>query len=54
LPGLILELQVRNIKWGATKISLSKEDITIDEPTKGKVVTEEEYKTIVIKGSPTF
>ena len=54
LPGLILELQVRHIKWDATKISLSKEDITIDEPTKGKVVTEEEYKTIVIKGSPTF
>ncbi|MFD2908522.1 GLPGLI family protein [Flavobacterium ardleyense] len=54
LPGLILELQVRHIKWGATKISLSTENKIIDEPTKGKVVTEEEYKNIVIKGSPTF
>ena len=53
LPGLILELQVRHIKWGATKILLSKEIKTIDAPTKGKVVTEEEYIDIIMK-PPTF
>ena len=53
LPGLILELQVRHIKWGATKIFLSKEIKTIDAPTKGKVVTEEEYIDIIMK-PPTF
>ena len=54
LPGLILELQVRHIKWGATKISLSKENNIINEPTKGKFVTEQEYKNIVTKGYPTL
>jgi GLPGLI family protein len=43
LPGLILELQVRNITWGAAKIELSKEDTVIARPTKGKLITEEEY-----------
>ena len=43
LPGLILELQVRNITWGASKIELSKEDTVIARPTKGKLITEEEY-----------
>ncbi len=47
LPGLILELQVRNITWGATKIELSNESIIIDKPSKGKLITEEEFKKIV-------
>lgn len=53
LPGLILELQVRNITWGASKIELSKEDKIINKPTKGKLITEEEYKKI-ISSTPMF
>lgn len=47
LPGLILELQVRNITWGATKIELSKEDKAIEKPTKGKLITIEEYNKLM-------
>lgn len=47
LPGLILELQVRNITWGATKIELSKENKNIEKPKKGKLITEEEFKKII-------
>ena len=47
LPGLILELQVRNITWGATKIELSNEDTFIEKPSKGKLITEEEYNKII-------
>lgn len=47
LPGLILELQVRNITWGATKIELSKENKIIEKPKKGKLITEEEFKKII-------
>ena len=47
LPGLILELQVRNITWGATKIELSNENKNIEKPTKGKLITEEEYKKLL-------
>jgi GLPGLI family protein len=52
LPGLILELQVRNITWGASKIELSKEDKIIEKPTKGKLITEEEYIKMI--SSPTL
>jgi GLPGLI family protein len=52
LPGLILELQVRNITWGASKIELSKEDKIIEKPTKGKLITEEEYLKMI--SSPTL
>ena len=47
LPGLILELQVRNITWGATKIELRKENKIIEKPKKGKLITEEEFKKII-------
>jgi GLPGLI family protein len=53
LPGLILELQVRNITWGATKIELSNEDKIIEKPTKGKLITEDEYKKM-ISSPPLF
>ena len=53
LPGLILELQVRNITWGASKIELSKEDTIIEKPTKGKLITEEEYKKL-LSAPPSF
>ncbi len=45
LPGLILEIQLKRIKFIATKIVLNpKNKITINKPTKGKRVTEEEAK----------
>ncbi len=47
LPGLILELQVRNITWGAKKIELSNEEKSIEKPTKGKLITEDEYKKMI-------
>lgn len=49
LPGLILELEVRNYKYYATKINLNpKEKIQITKPTKGKKVTQEEFYDIAI------
>lgn len=53
LPGLILELQVRNITWGATKIELSNVESIIEKPTKGKLITEEEYKKM-LSSPPLF
>lgn len=53
LPGLILELQVRNITWGASKIELSKEDKIIEKPTKGKLISEEEYSKM-LSSPPLF
>jgi GLPGLI family protein len=53
LPGLILELQVRNITWGAKKIELSNEEKSIEKPTKGKLITEEEYKKM-LSSPPLF
>ena len=53
LPGLILELQVRNITWGATKIELSKDDKIIEKPTKGKLLSEEAYLKM-ISSPPSF
>ena len=53
LPGLILELQVRNITWGATKIELSKDDKIIEKPTKGKLLSEEAYLKM-ISTPPSF
>lgn len=47
LPGLILELQIRNITWGATNIELSNEDAVIAKPSKGKLITEEEYNKMI-------
>ncbi|TXI67991.1 MAG: GLPGLI family protein [Flavobacterium sp.] len=51
LPGLILELQERNLIYGAFKIDLKKENDIIAEPKKGKVLTEEEYNKIISKPS---
>jgi GLPGLI family protein len=53
LPGLILELHVRNISWGATKIEISSENKIIEKPTKGKIITEEEFEKI-LKSPPVF
>lgn len=48
LPGLILELNVYRTTILCSKIVMNPEDpIEIKAPTKGKVVTREEYQTIV-------
>ena len=47
LPGLIMELQDRNIIIGATKIELKTKDTKIEMPKKGKLISEEEYKKLI-------
>jgi len=50
LPGLILELNEGKTQLLCTKIVLnSKEKLNIDEPTKGKVVTQNEFDEITQK-----
>ena len=50
LPGLILEVSVRDTKIMCTKIVMNpKEKTELKEPTKGKIVTQEEYDKIVVK-----
>jgi len=50
LPGLILEISYRETKIMCTKIVLNpKEKNEIKEPSKGKIVTQEEYNEIVTK-----
>ncbi|MHA1678776.1 MAG: GLPGLI family protein [Promethearchaeota archaeon] len=50
LPGLILEVSVRDTKIMCTKIVLNpKEKTELKEPKKGKIVTQEEYDEIVAK-----
>ncbi len=50
LPGLILEVSARDTKIMCTKIVMnSKEKVELKEPTKGKIVTQQEYDEIVIK-----
>lgn len=47
LPGLIIELTVRDIKYSIKKVILNpKKKIVIKKPTKGKLVTEEEFNAI--------
>jgi GLPGLI family protein len=48
LPGLILEIDAGDTKILCTKIEINpKEREIIEEPSKGKVVTQEEYDTII-------
>ncbi len=50
LPGLILEVSARDTKVMCTKIVMNpKEKSEIKEPTKGKLVTQEEYDEMVVK-----
>lgn len=50
LPGLILELQDGNLKFLCTKIVLNPEEkVVITKPTKGKKVSQKEFKAIVDK-----
>jgi GLPGLI family protein len=43
LPGLILELQNRNVIFGVMKINLNSEKGIITLPTNGKIVTDKQY-----------
>lgn len=55
LPGLIVELQVQNFNYFMTKITLNpKKKIEIKKPTKGKLVTEEEFNTIGAEAMGNF
>jgi GLPGLI family protein len=47
LPGLIMELQDRNIVIGVTKIELKTKSAVITKPNKGKIVTYEEYNKLI-------
>ena len=50
LPGLILELQVRNVVFGAKSIVFnSSEKLEIIKPTKGKMISYEDYNKEVAK-----
>ena len=49
LPGLILELQEKNIIFGAKKITLNPANVIIVKPTKYKTVTEIEYQKMADK-----
>jgi GLPGLI family protein len=47
LPGLIVELIIRDIKYSIKKVTLNpKKQVEIKKPTKGKLVTEEEFNAI--------
>ena len=50
LPGLILELEIGNIIFKASKIIINpKEKIKVEKPKGGKFITMEEYKEIMNK-----
>ncbi|MBG6060315.1 GLPGLI family protein [Flavobacterium sp. CG_9.1] len=50
LPGLILELQVRNILFGVKKIDLKpNKNILVPQRKEFKVVSEKEYEDILLK-----
>lgn len=50
LPGLILELEIGNVIFKATKIVLNpKEEIKVEEPKQGRFVSYEEYSEIIKK-----
>lgn len=50
LPGLVLKAEMSNPKQGidvtmtAVKIDISETELNIEEPNKGKVVTEKEFE----------
>lgn len=55
LPGLIIELTIQNIKYIITKVSIGHDrDVKINKPTKGKIVTEEEFNAIGAEAMGNF
>lgn len=54
-PGLILELERDNVRYFATNITLNpQKKITVKEPSRGKVITEEQYRNMLIKTRKNF
>lgn len=49
LPGLILELQERNVLFGAEIIEINKENLTFSNIELEKAITEEEFNKILSK-----
>lgn len=47
LPGLILEMSMDRDYYYATKINLDKKNIKIRKPSKGELVSQEEYQAIM-------
>lgn len=47
LPGLIVQLEINNVVTTLQKIEFSDKDIEIELPTKGKKMTEEEFKALM-------
>lgn len=47
LPGLILELSMDRDHYYVTNIDLGRKDIEIRKPSKGKLVSQEEYQAIM-------
>lgn len=46
LPGLILELSIKDFTYFASTIKLGKDTIEITKPKKGKLITKEEFENI--------
>ncbi len=46
LPGLILKVSTPSVTIEATDVTLSKEKVELEKPTKGKKVTREEFEKI--------
>ncbi|WP_299004681.1 GLPGLI family protein [uncultured Tenacibaculum sp.] len=54
-PGLILELERNGIKYFATSITLNpQKEVIVNKPNKGKVITEEQYRNMLIKARKEF
>ena len=54
LPGLILELQDSKVLFKMKSLNFNLESLELNEPSKGKKVTKQEYKDIAKKSMPGF
>jgi GLPGLI family protein len=52
LPGLILQLQERNVIFGAKKINLNKDLRALIKPAKVKIIGQDEYSKILNSTAP--
>lgn len=50
LPGLVLELQYANTRYTAIKINMNNSNTKISAPTKGKIMSKEEYEEMLVEG----
>lgn len=54
LPGLILELRNSKLTFEVEKIELNSSIFHLEKPTKGRIISPEEYKEIAKKSMPNF